>query len=181
MGGVIGLGYEAKINSSFVHINGVLKRWSWIHLDDGDHPPNSSSIVENNFGGFIGESMNSSIRNSYASSKNFEEESIDGHSGVGGFVGRSEQSEFFYNFSFLNTYGKTKKNGSCAGDPSATSKVECEFGCEEEGVSSNLFGTGINRAAHKCNLQNDDDKGLQDIDQNANGLAHSIIVKQEKR
>ena len=113
MGGAIGHGYEVKVNSSFVHLDGTLKKLYSNYIDDEDYfPEGVSQIFEDEFGGFIGESVNSSTpRNSYVSSKNFEQDSVDGKSSVGGFVGDSKESEFFYNFSFLNTYGKTKKKG----------------------------------------------------------------------
>jgi len=131
MGGAIGSVYKSKVNSSFVHVDGFISKWEKSNVDINDHEPASTpEINENMFGGFIGESVNSSTRNSYVTSRNLNEINLKGLSSVGGFVGKSEDSQFFYNFSNLNTLGKNKETGSCANNDLATSKVECEFDCK---------------------------------------------------
>tara|TARA_B100000925_G_scaffold255942_1_gene209507 strand:+ start:2924 stop:6580 length:3657 start_codon:yes stop_codon:yes gene_type:complete len=139
VGGAIGHGYNVKANSSYVHINGVILQWDKDYVDSEDHTPTaeSTSLIDvNSFGGFVGRSIKSSVRNSYVSSRNLNTINLKGLANVGGFVGTSQESQFFYNFSNLNIYGESKGSGICMKPdeltpiPTLTSKVMCEFHCK---------------------------------------------------
>ena len=139
MGGLIGDLYKGNVNSSYVHIGGsLLNIFEELNTDEvqGLFSPtiedSSSPEKESYYGGAIGIANQSSIRNTYVHSTNFERMNIRGKNSVGGFVGGSNDSEFFYNFSNLNLYGENEKtilSGNCDDDPEKTSKKECEFEC----------------------------------------------------
>ena len=185
----VGSIYKGRVNGLRVKIEGSLKKLVTSDDNEGyqELPDDPEDLMEygSNFGGVAGLAHESSIRNSFVVGESLVDYNLNGAHGVGGFVGESQDTEFFYNFSYANIKGQSKdKSGSCSNE-ALSSKAECDFECvkkdnpefklknihsmaECEGISSSTLGweeifDNVSTAASVCKPFHDDELSIGGI------------------